>query len=239
MKQRGFAQPVFATNTAKKEPHLGEIRIDVLGKEWRYCRAGATALVAGYVGVGVTLDAAHQNEAITSAVAIGTDVLDLTVTAGTAIVADELEGGELMINAGTGAGYSYTIQSNTAISSSGTSINLTLERGIAVALDTTSKFTLVRSPFYGITVSTTVTLPIAGVTPVAVAANAYYWAQRKGLACVMADSTGGTIMQPVKLSNVTSGAIEVVAAVTDNQTIGYLQYGSTSGEFAPVWLTIN
>ena len=236
MKQRGFAQGIFDASSVKKE-ELGTLRVGQNGKSYRYARAGATDLAAGVFTVGVATAAAHQNEAITAAVAIGTRNLTVTVTAGTAIVADEFQGGEFLICDGTGQGHSYEIDSNTAISASGTEINLSLKRPIKVALDTTSEFTLFRNPFYGAIVSTTLTLPLIGVTPCAVTANYYFWAQRTGLCSCIEDTTTTVAGNPCQQGNAVAGTVEVAAAHTIHK-IGISLYAAAATESTAVWLML-
>jgi len=236
MKQRGFAQGLFDVSSSKKE-ELGTKRTGQNGKVSRYALSGATALGAGVFVKGVAQAAAHENQAILAAVPVGTYTLSVTVTVGTAIAANELAGGEFTINDGTGEGNSYEIDSNTAISASGTVVSLTLARPIKVALDTTSEFTLVRNPFYGGVVSATQTLPDIGVTPCAVAANSYFWAQRAGLACCLVDAGNVTGGQPFMPSDNTAGAIEDADAVTERSP-GIALFATTAEEYAPVWLTM-
>ena len=238
MKQRGFGQSIYAASAEKKE-RLGTVRIDSLGNLWRYARAGAAALNPGYLAMGEAIAAAHQNEAILAAVPVKTQALTLTVTAGTVIDTNELDGGLFMINDGTAQGTAYEITGNSALAVGGTEVSISLARGITEALDTTSEFTLVRSPFWGaIEDKDDLTLPMVGVTPIEVPATYYYWTQRRGLACVLGDSTGATIGQPVIQSNATAGSVEVCAAVTGGQVVGYLKYGTVSTEHSPIWLTI-
>jgi len=188
LKHRGFRQGLFQTSSTAKEI-VGQIRYDGL-KAYKYCKAGAGNLSAGYLGLAAQMNAAHLDEAILAAVAIGETQLALTVTAAAAIAEDQLVGGHLQINAGTGAGIQYRIDGNTAISASGTSIYVSLEEpGIQVALDTTSKFNLAPNPAYGVVQSATEENDPVGVALVAVTAAYYYWAQIAGPAFVLMDST--------------------------------------------------
>ena len=237
MKQRGFGQNIYSASAEKKE-RLGTIRIDQLGNVWRYARAGAAALNPGYLAVGETLAAQGQDEAIVAAVPTGTYTMSLTVTAGATIDENELDAGLFMINDGTAQGTAYEITGNSALAAGGTTLNISLARKLAEALDTTSEFTIVRSDFWGAIETTSLTLPIIGVTRIEVPATYYYWAQRRGLAPVLGDGSISTIGTPCKQSNGTAGAVEVCAAVTDGPTIGYLKYGGTDTEHSPIWLTI-
>jgi len=167
MKRAGFSQGIYQTSSARKEV-LGTLRMLQDGRKFRYARAGAAALAAGKLGVAAAINADHVNEADNTSAVIGQKLLTLTVTAGTAIAADELKGGAFQTNDETGEGYSYIIESNTAISGSGTSIAITLEEGIKVALvAATSEITLVHNPWNDTNESTTIGTP-AGVPLVVV-----------------------------------------------------------------------
>jgi hypothetical protein len=237
-KRSGFSQGIYEISSVAKEV-IGTLRVLADGRKFRYCKAGASALAAGKLGVGAAIVAAHTNQAILAAVAIGTKQITLIVTAGTAIAADALKGGALQVNDATGEGYSYPIDTNTALTALGTEITVTLETGIKVALDTTSEFTLVHNPCYGVVESTTLEVPI-GVPLVAVTAAYYYWAQTGGLVCGLITGTpaAGSALQQC---NGVAGAFEIYAS----GTITYppiARIHGTAGvdtEYKPVWLQID
>jgi hypothetical protein len=197
MKHRGFRQGLYEESSTAKEV-VGQIRWDGL-RAFKYCKAGAAALSAGYLGLAPQLNAGHLDEAILAAAAIGTTQLSLTVTAAAAIAENALVGGFMQINAGTGAGYQYRVDGNSAITASETSIYVTLEEpGIRVALDTTSKFNLAPNPCYMVVQSATEENAPVGVAMRAVTIAYYYWAQVSGPAFVLMNSTPaiGTMLVP-------------------------------------------
>lgn len=239
MKLRGFAQGLYEISATKKEK-LGLLRIDQYGRKFRYCKAGATALSAGKLGVRGAIDTSFVNEAITAAVPIGTQMLELTVTGMVAACAEnDLVGGLFVVNDATGEGQAYAIDSNTAVAISGTSIVITLEEKIKVALDTTSEFTLVTPPQLGVVESTTMYLPV-GIPLVAVTASYYYWAQTGGLGVCLIDGNiaDGSMLQQ---SNGTAGALELYAAATIVFPPIAVAYGQTTvtTEYNPIWLMID
>ena len=227
------------TSTARYP--LGYCREEAGGKKYRYSRAGATALNAGYLGIAAAIAAVHADEAITAAISAGTKVLSLTVTAGTAILENELRGGQLTITYGTGKGHAYDIDGNSAISATDTSIIVSLEDydSIKVALDTTSKFSLVHSPFNDVVETTTVGCPV-GIAPCAVTAAYYYWAQTGGLCGAFCYETTG-VGYAVEQSAETAGYVNTIDSdATEACQIGII-HGSAgvNGYFRPIWLTLD
>ena len=238
-KRTSFKTSVYATTSTMREAFMGMLRIDQLGRKFRYARAGASDLAAGKLGVCAAIAAAHVNEAILTAAAIGTQVLDLTVTTGTAILANELAGGFFVVNDATGEGYSYVIAGNTAMLSGGTTITIALAESLRVALDTTSEFTLVHSRWNDVIESATLGAP-AGVPLVAVTAAYYYWAQTGGLAAVLITGTpaAGALVQQC---NAVAGAVEIYATGTITYPpVGFMHgIAGVDTEYYPVELIID
>jgi len=240
IKKAGFSQGIYEQSKTAKEM-LGTIRILQDGRKFRYAKAGSSALVAGKMGLGASLDSAHVNQSITAAVPLGEHTLDLTVTAGTAIAEDELRGGYFMVQDGTGEGQNLLIAGNSAMSASGTSIQVALDDQIRVALDTTSEFSLVRSPWYAVYESATAEQMVAGVPPIAVTTLYYYWAQTGGVCNVLQEGTPAVGTNLV-VSTATAGAVVAISSSVDVDLpiIGYT-YGTAgvAGEYTPVFLTID
>lgn len=239
MKMRGFNQGLYEISSTAKHK-VGTKRIAENGDVFRYAQAGASALSAGKMGVAAQIDAAHLDEAGCSATAVGTKVVTLTVTAGTAIAENQLRGGYLTINDAAGEGIDYPIASNTAVSATGTSITLDLEVGIKVALTTSSEFTLVHSPWMGVTESTTEENFPVGVPLVAVTATYFYWAKTRGVkSCLIAGTPAVGSM--LTLSS-TAGAVTAINATLDiDQPILGIMYGcaGVATEYRPVFLMID
>ena len=238
MKRAGFDQGIYQISETRKEV-LGTERALSDGRKFRYARAGSGALSAGKLGVAYNIHAASADEAILAAVAIGEKVLTLTVTAGAVIAENELKGGAFQINDGTGEGYSYVIDANTALAVGGTSISLTLEEGIKVALDTTSEFTLVHSPWNDVVEGTTLGCAV-GVPVVAVTAAYYYWAQTGGLAIGLMGGTvalGSALMQD---NAGVAGAMIIMTGAAVVPQVGIVHgFGGVSTEYQPILLTID
>lgn len=237
MKKAGFSQGIYQTSSTQKES-LGTRRALKDGREFVYAQAGGSDLAAGKLGVSAAINADHANEAILAAVAIGVKTLSVTVTAGTAIAANALAEGALQINDATGEGYSYTIASNSAITASETVVNLTLDEGIKVALDTTSEFTLVHNPWKSVVESTTVACPV-GVPVVAVTTLYYYWAQTKGLACVLMGDTVALGTDVIQDTATAAGGTAIMAAASVIPAVGTVHgLAGVDTEYQPVILKI-
>ncbi|MBA3031017.1 MAG: hypothetical protein FP816_19695 [Desulfobacteraceae bacterium] len=211
LKTHGWTQGLYQVSSTIKEV-IGQKRETDDGRIFRYAKAGAAALAAGKLGIAANIAAEHLNQAILAAVAAGEYCLTLVVTAGTAIAENALRGGQFQINDAVGEGSIYGIESNSAISASGTEIVITLTDPIKVALTTASEFTLAHNPWNGVVESTTLG-KACGVPLVAVPESNFYWAQTGGLGIGLIDGTPavGSLLQQ---SNATAGAMEIYAAET-------------------------
>jgi len=241
LKKAGFSQGIYAINATQKE-ELGTMRILSDGRIFRYAKAGASALAAGKMGVAPAIAADVMNEACANAHAIGDYVIEETITSAAADYAENhFQGGYLQINDATGEGHQYKIQSSTAVATGGTSICLTLEDPIRVALvAATSEFTIAKSPWQGVTESTTEeSLPV-GIAPRVVTAAYYYWAQTHGPALALVAGTPA-VGSMLTLSS-TAGALAAINATLDiDQPICAISWGTVgvSGEYKPVFLRID
>ena len=236
LKHRGFRQGLHQQSSTAKET-LGQVRHDGQ-RSFRYSLAGG-ALSAGKLNLTPTLAADHVDEAILAAVAVGATQLALTVTAGTAIAENALKGGFLQINSGTGAGYQYLIDGNTAISASGTVVYVTIEEpGIRSALDTTSTFTLAKNPYSGVVESATDEALPAGIPLIAVTSAYYFWNQVSGLALVLGTDSAvvGTPLIPAASSG---GVVSTAYTDVDVPIIGIAaQCAQESAHYFPVMLNL-
>lgn len=236
MKNVGFAQSLYAQSSTQKEP-LGMLRIEPDGRKFRYAKAGAAALSAGYMGITVGVQAYHISRPVAAAVAIGDTEVQVTVGA-TAVTTDQYKDGYLQVLDGTGQGHTYGIDTNTSCASSGTTI-VTLKHPVIVALVTasTSEVSLIPNPWNGVTESAVEESGAAGIPLRAIDIGYYYWCQTGGLACVLGSDTAamGVMMS-------LDGGAGAVAAATDyvKNFVGVTMLtAQVSGEFAPIFLTID
>ena len=235
-KKAGFRQGVYQISSTAKET-LGTLRILADGRKFRYAKAGATALSPGKMSVAADVAAAVLNKAC-PATAVGETVLTLT-TASATYAEDYFKGGAMHINDEAGEGHAYPIVGSSAVSA-GTSIVVTLEEPIKVALTTSSEFTLVHSPWMATVESTTEeSLPV-GIPPVDVTAAYYYWSQTGGPAIALYD--GNNAIGSMLTLDATAGALTAINTTLDiDQPICAIAWGTVgvSTEYKPVFLKID
>jgi hypothetical protein len=197
LKRTGFSQGLYQISSTAKEK-LGTLRITRDGRMFRYGRAGATALIAGECSAAPAIAADVMNEACASAHAIGEMQVTETITAAAAAYGeDHFQGGYLQINDATGEGHQYLIENSTAVAVGGTAITLGLAEAIRVALvASTSEFTIAKSIWQGLTITTTDENLCAGNHIVPVTATYYCWVQTHGPGLYMAEdaSAVGTVL---------------------------------------------
>lgn len=207
------AGPIGLYNTSTTEyATLGSRAVTGDGREFRYARAGAVALVPGTLVQSAAEITNHQNLAPTADQAIGTKVLTVTLGA-TAVTANYYANGWMVVTTSTGAGYQYKISSHPA-AGSGQTLQLTLEDPLVTTLaSATSKVDLVANPYAAVVINpTTATSAPIGVAVTAAAASNYCWIQTKGAATVLAD--GAVVVGTnVAASNATAGAVEAATGV--------------------------
>ena len=239
LKKSGFAQGIYEQSATAKEM-LGTLRITRDGRKYRYAKASG-AKVAGKFGLASALSAYVVNEIILAAVAIGEYTLDLTVTTGTAIAKDELRGGYFQVQDGTGEGQNILITGNSAMASDGTAIQVALEDPIKVALDITSEFNLVRSPWWAVVETDTGEAFPGGIAPIAVTTLYYYWCQTGGVANSFQEGTPAVGSNLVVSTGTAGSLIAATSGIDiDLPIVGYT-YGTAgvANEFTPVFLTID
>ena len=237
LKKSGFNQGIYQQSATCLE-RVGRMRYLDDGRVFMYCKAGGSALAAGKVNYAENLDATWVNEAgvATAGVAIGEKNFSLTITAaGAAIAENQFAGGFLHINDATGEGHQYLIAGNSAVAQSGTSISITLEEGIRVALTSSSEFTLVSSLGWEVVETTTQGVPV-GVAPIAVTANYYFWNQRRGIANVLIHGTPA-IGVLVDQSHEVAGSLKAYATLT-NIPVGRMVETGVDTEYKPVELIL-
>lgn len=225
-----LGQAIFESSSVQVHP-LGELGVTNDGRKFRYVKNGATATVAGSLYQAPVIVANHQNMAAATT-AIGSKTLVVTVGA-TAVTANQYAGGYVVINAGTGVGYTYKIASHAANAGSA-ALTLNLEDALLVATAVAdSKASLSVSPYAGIIAAVDTAKPV-GVANYVIPANYYGWVQTSGVCSAL--SKTGTAVNLGMASSTTSGALLTVAATT-TQIATALQ-AAVDGECRAVFLTL-
>lgn len=231
-------QDLFTSSTTQGTD-LGALGTTGDGRYFRYALVGATTLVPGKVYQGPAQDATNQTPAgglAVTAAAIG--ATQVTISTSTTLAANLLAGGYMVVAVTPGQGYTYKIKSNTATAGA-TGCVITLEDPILVALTTSSRVLLNKSPYDGIVVAPgTVTGTIVGV-PVYAAANATYgWVQTRGpVGCLI---TGTFASAGLAVGLLVGGTIGSLApAIAGTNVLGYTMTIGATGEYGLVFLNID
>lgn len=181
----------YEAPTADQRAPLGAI-LEEGDREWVYCKAGGTALVAGNALQAAAIAHAEQDDdiVVAAAAAAGDYTVTLTSTANLDTApndsADTFKDGYLIVNDEAGEGHSYKIKSNEAMAATANFV-VTLYDPLIVALTTASQVGLARSPFNQvIATAAPLTGTYVGFAPRAVTAAYFFWAQRKGPCAVVA-----------------------------------------------------
>ena len=209
--------------------------------------SSATTTVAGKLYQDPALVANHQDLVVTAFTAYGTSggVLNsgsqpATVTAtlgGTAATLNQYQGGFLIVEEGTGLGQTLRIAENTAQATTTGAIVVTLQHAPNVALDTTSKVSLVPPHGANIIISpTTPTNVPVGVALYAIAVSSYGFLKTKGLTGAVSDSSNASVGNSIMPSTTTAGDVTLFIATGAN--LGSAAITMVSAKATPVWLNM-
>ena len=201
------------------------------GREFRYVKAGGTALVPGKLQQTAAETTAWENLSVAAA-AIGDK--SITTTSTVTVTANQLAGGYVAVSVTPGQGYMYRIRSHAAATAA--VVTLYLEDPIQVALTTASYVDLISSPYAEVIInpSSATGTPI-GVAVYPITAEYYGWIQTKGPANVLADGAI-TVGTNLVASNGTAGAVEPLAGV--QASIGIAMEGISTTEYGMVYLNL-
>ena len=232
-----FAQDVFIESSTPLHP-VGTKAVTADGRTWRYARNSSTALTTGVLCIQADLSSNHEDIPFQTAGVIGDTSVALTI-ATTSVAANEYVDGYLVIIDDTGEGRTHLITGH----GTGTgTVTFYIKPGLLLATTTSTTVTLVRNPWMNVLIndSTQTDLP-AGVTPFAITASYYFWIQTGGIAAVLASGTstptGGS---PVTIGEATNGAVSIHNADAEPIVgLALVGVGMTSGEYNPVFLTID
>jgi len=234
-----IGQELYSSSATAKAA-LGERVTDGKGRNFRYVKAGGTALVVGNVIQAPAEIADHYGTSIAAA-AIGDT--SLTVTPGaTGGAANLYEGGWAIIDtAGVSGslGYAYPIASHAAITAS-VAFTLYLDLPLQTALNTSNKVTLTPNPYRGVIQApvTTLTGAVVGVCVYPIAASEYGWVQVSGPCATLTKGTPGPGVAVVSPGSA-AGAVVVDGATAATQVIGSMMVTGVDGKVLPVHLRLD
>lgn len=227
------ARTVSATQLHK----LGSVVETADGRVFRYSAAGATNLAAGLANVTPAKVANHTNNAVSIAAPVGQRFVSITLAGNTATTAGQYDGGYLVVNDAAGVGCAYRIAGTPVIVGSGTGV-IQLEEGIATALTTSSKVTLMISPWGQSIVhpGSASTFYCSGVNNVAVTASNFYWSQTAGMTSVLSDGVIAKGTGAILTTGAVVGALATEAAGTLTQRVGTAPEATVDTKYYSIFL---
>lgn len=226
-----FSLGLFGTETTPTEI-VGTLREELNGNKYRYARAGATALAQSKHTTAVPFNADWVNETPAAAAIGAKEVVIAHVAVGVDVLpADYFRGGQLHVNDATGEGYRYPIAHSSIVTATSTSLTITMDVGLKVALTSSSEVTPVPSPYMATVISATATDRPVGVPLVAVAADAYYWSQTKGEGMYLGGDT--TAVGLTLILGTTDGSLLAQTAATIIKVAYVSGTAAVSGEYKP------
>ena len=239
------------TPTATRYFPLGATAESRDGRKWKYCQNGAVALTVARLTQTPTQDAEMVTSLAQTAygVSAGAKRFDVLATTGNAIADSDLIEGWLIVSDGsaTAMGHMYKIKDNKQVVA-GTDTAITIEiadqGGIRVAIAATDDLCFLENRFKGLLVTTEAPVGnIIGVSPTAVLANYYFWAQYRGPCPVIIDDTdtivvGDPVMASVDSTAASDGTVCLVDASADDFIVGYCMMTGAVSETAVINLTL-
>lgn len=233
---QGFSQGIFVQSSIQKH-ELDTVRMLSDGRIFAYARAGAVALTVGKLTQSPVPVSNDSNRAVYASAAVGSK--RVVCTLGGATTADYYKDGWMHVNdcgSSTGEGAYYRVQSHAAGT---TAVVFDLKDAIRVALTTSSEitFTANRQNLVVITdVASTITSQPAGVPPIAVDINYYFWNQVKGPCAVL--TAGTVVIGNDVLPLTTAGAIAPCATDDIIGSVGRCMAVNASTEYSLINLHI-
>lgn len=238
-----LGQGNYVSSATQQHP-LGERAYDAVGRVFRYCRAGASDLVAGNVVQAAATSAGHLTLAVhttSGGTTIGS--VAFAVTCASAVSTGFYREGFAMIATGAGQGYTYVIDNHAAVSTGATgAFTLHPEDAFIVAITTTSKISLLPNLYMNVIQMpvTTATNVAIGVAHYVITATQYGWIQTWGPLAVLSDDTtaaGSPLNAVASVAGRASGF--TAASLLTGQTIGNLIAVGVAGEWRPMYLKIS
>jgi len=227
------AQSLYESNAVPSHA-LGQIGVTGDGRKFRYVKAGGTALVVGNVLQSAATDTNYSSMAVQAAVSAGATSIPVTL-GGTAVTANQFDGGYLVVSKVTGIGQSFQIKSHTVQTDTTGTCTFEVDHAVTTALTTSSTVTIVKNLYDAVIVApTTSTGKRVGGAIFATVAGEYGWIQSGGLGFALGDATASAAAaQALSPSTTTAGT--VTKAVTLDERVGTSIYvASVSAEVQPI-----
>lgn len=233
----------YETSREQRFP-FGQIMELPNGSIYRYTRMGSPIGVGNKLYQSEVPDAEFDTLVVaTGAVVGGTQ---LTITNGTTSVTEnEFTEGQIVIETASGLGHVYPIKDNT-LAGSGGAITTNLADGVtfqSVVTAGTHAVTLTKNPWLDVILHPApATAMVIGIPQVIIPIAHHGWAQTHGFASCLDDGTC-VIGKPVRVSETADGAVtpmdmDEASAVANGGMVGVAMTGGTTGDFVPIWLTL-
>lgn len=228
-------QDILVNSSTQTMP-LGTYMESQDGRGFRYAKVGATATVAGKLYQAPATDATNlcpSGGLTPAAAAAGT--YTVTISDSLTNAADILAGGYMAVAVTPGAGYTYRVASNTAVTAT-TGMVVTLEDPLQVALTASSRVIFAHNPYNGIIIMpTSISGAAAGVATHIITAAYYGWIQTHGVASIL--NSGNTAIGLGITPGGAAGAIK--SGATTLPDIGYCVTAGINAEYDLFFLTID
>lgn len=229
---------IFESN-ATAQNTLGAYMETANGRGFRYVKCGALATVPGKVYQGVALDATNMQVSggFTPSANVAAGATTVTISNSITLTKDQLAGGYMSVCVTPGAGYTYKIRGNSAVSSAAGCV-VTLEDPIQVALTAAaSRVIFVQSKYNGVVVTpTNGTSCNVGVASYIIAASEYGWIQTKGACACLFTGTGVAGNAVGTLRGGTEGSL--APCIAETPIVGYAMATSITTEYAMIDLVL-
>ncbi len=244
----GFEKVIDAT----KKYSFGQRMETPDGRLFRYCKAGATTLVAGKLytgGSGQVADTMYLDKLVCGSAAVGATAVTITTGGTTAVAVGFYDDGWLHTSSSAdgGVGEVYRIKSAASAAAASAQSVVSFEDGEKIATiiqGGTTKVGMRKNQYDGLEIYPASTVgigPLAGVAVSPIPASSFGWIQRRGPAPSYSESGSLMVMSlPVSAGTSAAGAIDKwLGIASSTQVIGTVMTAAgTSKIFGVVDLSI-
>mgnify|MGYP001603128504 CR=1 FL=1 len=218
-------------------PAVGQQLILDDGRKFRFSSAGAVALLTSNL-MQAPIPVPNHVLQTAAAAAVGANTVALTLGA-TAATANQYKNGLLVVDlvANTGFGYTYGIKDHAAVASSGV-FTVPLKATVQVAISTAANSVSLiqhRNNNVIITIATTPTAELAGITVKPIPIGDFGWIQTRGPCTCL--TTGTIVIGQHVFASTTAGAVIAGAAFSVQPTIGIVVRVATSTDHSTINIT--